>query len=96
MKEYGRHLQKDNLVPKVRSLLNLKSEMQQVVLQFDWVPKNNSKHKLYQKILNLLINLSNEELLKIILYGHEQLPFDSNAKILTAALEYIQASKRFE
>ena len=43
-----------------------------------------------------LINLSNEELLKIILYGHEQLPFDSNAKILTATLEYIQASKRFE
>ena len=37
-----------------------------------------------------LINLSNEELLKIILYGHE------NAKILTATLEYIQASKRFE
>ena len=43
-----------------------------------------------------MINLSNEELLKIILYGHEQLPFDSNAKILTATLEYIQASKRFE
>ena len=43
-----------------------------------------------------IINLSNKELLKIILYGHEQLPFDSNAKILTATLEYIQASKRFE
>ena len=39
-----------------------------------------------------LINLSNEELLKIILYGHEQLSFDSNAKILTAILEYIKAS----
>ena len=36
-----------------------------------------------------LINLSNEELLKIILYGHEQLSLDSNAKILTATLEYI-------
>ena len=36
-----------------------------------------------------LIHLSNEELLKIILCGHEQLSFDST-------LEYIQASKRFE
>ena len=43
-----------------------------------------------------LISLSNEELLKIILYGHEQLPFDSNAKILTATLRYIHVSKRFE
>ena len=43
-----------------------------------------------------LINLSNKELLKIILYGYEQIPFDSNAKILTTTLEYIQASKRFE
>ena len=43
-----------------------------------------------------LISQSNQELLKIILYGHEQLSFDSNAKILTAILEYIQASKRFE
>ena len=43
-----------------------------------------------------LISLSNEELLKVILYGHEQLPFDSNAQILTATLKYIQASKRFE
>ena len=44
-------------------------------------------------LLHGMINLSNEDLLKIILYGHEQLPFDSNAKILTATLEYIQASK---
>ena len=43
-----------------------------------------------------LISLSNEELLKIILYGHEELPFDSNAKILTATLKYIHVSKRFE
>ena len=50
----------------------------------------------YDKSLYDMINLSNEELLKIILYGHEQLPFDSNAKILIATLEYIQASKRFE
>ena len=33
-----------------------------------------------------LINLSKEELLKIILYGHEQLSFDLNTKILTATL----------
>ena len=39
---------------------------------------------------------SNEELLKVILYGHEQLSFDSNEKILRAALEYIHISKRFE
>ncbi len=42
------------------------------------------------------INLSNDELLKRIIYGHEQLPFDSSAKILTATIEYVQASKRFE
>ena len=43
-----------------------------------------------------LINLSNEELLRIILYGHEQLSLDSNAKTLTAALGYVQPSKCFE
>ena len=41
-----------------------------------------------------IIRLSNEELLKVILYGHKQLSFDSNAKILTATLEYIHTSKR--
>ena len=39
-------------------------------------------------LLHGLINLSNEELLRIILYGHEQLSLDSNANILTATLEY--------
>ena len=43
-----------------------------------------------------LLNLSNKELLKVILYGHEQLPFDLNAKTLTATINYIQDSKRFE
>ena len=48
-----------------------------------------------------LINLSNEYLLKIILYGHEpnqnQIePLESKSKILAATLKYIQASKRFE
>ena len=42
------------------------------------------------------INPSNEELLKSILYDNEQSSFDSNAKILTAMLENIQALKRFE
>ena len=42
------------------------------------------------------LNLSNEELLKIILHGHEQLSLDSNAKILTATLEYTQSSKHFK
>ena len=43
-----------------------------------------------------LINLSNEDLLKVICCGHEQLSFDANTKILTATLQCIQASKRFE
>ena len=43
-----------------------------------------------------LIKLSIEELLKIILYDYGQLSRDSNAKILTTTLEYIQASKRSE
>ena len=43
-----------------------------------------------------LINPSNEDLSIIILYGLEHLSSDSNAKILTATLEYIQATKRFE
>ena len=43
-----------------------------------------------------LINLLNEELLKVILYGHEQLSFNSNAKIPSATLKHIKASKRFE
>ena len=42
------------------------------------------------------IRVSNEELLKVILYGHEQLSFNSNAEILRATLEYIHTSKRFE
>ena len=43
-----------------------------------------------------IISPSNEELLKVILYSHEQLSFVSNAKILRATLEYIHTSKRFE
>ena len=43
-----------------------------------------------------LIDLSIEEMLIIIFYDYEQLPYDLNVKILTAALEYIQASKTFE
>ena len=41
-------------------------------------------------------NLSNDELVDILLYGHEILLFEMNAKILIATLEYIQVSKRFE
>ena len=43
-----------------------------------------------------LVNLSNENLLKIILYGHEKLSLDSNAKILEASLKYIHASEWFQ
>ena len=41
-------------------------------------------------------NLSNEVLLQIILYGHEKLPYDSNANILSMTIQYIHDSKRFE
>ena len=41
-------------------------------------------------------NLSNDELVNILLYGHESLSFEMNAKILSATLEYIQVSQRFE
>ena len=41
-------------------------------------------------------NLSNEELLQIILYGHGKLPYDSNAKILSMTIQYIHDSKRFD
>ena len=48
---------------------------------------------LYQ---NSFRNLSKEELLKIILYGHDKLPCDSNAKILSMTIQYIHDSKHFE
>ena len=37
-------------------------------------------------------NLSKDELVNILLYGHESLSFEMNAKILSATLEYIQVS----
>ena len=43
-----------------------------------------------------LANPSNNELVDIILYGHKHLSLTSNASILTATLEYIKATKRFE
>ena len=43
-----------------------------------------------------LINLTNENLLQILLYGHEKLSYDLNTKILEATLKYIQASERFQ
>ena len=43
-----------------------------------------------------LSNPSNKELLQILLYGHEKLPFNSNKNILEATSKYIQASERFE
>ena len=41
-------------------------------------------------------NLSNEGLFQISLYGHDKLPYDSNAKILAMTIQYIHDSKRFE
>ena len=43
-----------------------------------------------------LSNPSNKELLQILLYGHEKLPFNSNTNILEATLKYIQASEQFQ
>ena len=37
-------------------------------------------------------NLSKDELVNILLYGHESLSFEMNAKILSATLEYILVS----
>ena len=43
-----------------------------------------------------LSNPPNKELLQILLYGHEKLPFDSNTNILDARIKFIQASERFQ
>ena len=43
-----------------------------------------------------LTNLTNENLLQILLYGHEKLSFVLNTKILEATLKYIQASEWFQ
>ena len=43
-----------------------------------------------------LSHLSNEVLLKIVLYGDERLPLISNTKILEATLKYIYETESFE
>ena len=43
-----------------------------------------------------MVNLSNDKLIDILLYGHESLSFELNTKILSATLDYIEVSKRFE
>ena len=40
-------------------------------------------------------SLSNEALLKFILYGDERLTIETNKKLLQAALKFINASERF-
>ena len=40
-------------------------------------------------------SLSNEVLLKFILYGDEQLTIDTDKKLLEATLKFIHASERF-
>lgn len=45
---------------------------------------------------NGLSNLSLQEMLKVLLYGHERLSTDANKKILLLTLEYIHASERFQ
>ena len=43
-----------------------------------------------------LLNLTNKEMLIVILYCHKQLPFDLSAKIPTVTLDYIKIPKRFQ
>ena len=43
-----------------------------------------------------LSNPSNNELLQVLLYGHEMLPSHSNGNILEATLNYIQATERLQ
>ena len=43
-----------------------------------------------------LSNLSNKALLKILLYGDERLPLESNTMVLEAAIKYIYATERFD
>ena len=45
---------------------------------------------------NGLSNLSLQEMLKVLLYGHERLSTDANKKILLLTLEYIHVSERFQ
>ena len=40
-------------------------------------------------------SLSNEVLLKFIVYGDERLTIDNNKKLLEATLKFIHASERF-
>ena len=60
-----------------------------------------SRRDLFTCVINVsylygFCNLSNEELLQIILYGQDKLPYDSNAEILAVTIKYIHDSKRFE
>ena len=43
-----------------------------------------------------LPNLTNSRLLRMMLYGDERLPVDSNSEILKATLRYIYLTKRFD
>ena len=62
---------------------------------------NEIRHSLLNSVNAILlphglINLSNGELINILLYGQGNLSLELNAKILSATLDYIQVSKRFE
>ncbi len=58
--------------------------------------RNNLLNRVQAILLsNGLSNLSNEELVSIILYGDIRLPFESNKTIIKATLEFIESSKRF-
>ena len=43
-----------------------------------------------------LSNLSNEVLLKVLLYGDERLPPKSNTMVLVATIKFIYATERFD
>ena len=56
----------------------------------------HSHHLQNQAILSYgLSSLSNEELVSIILYGDERLPFESNKAIIEETLDFIESLKIF-
>ena len=65
-----------------------------------WHAYDEERHDLFNSVNAILrphglTNLINENLLQILLYGHDKLSFDLNSKILEATLKYIQALERF-
>ena len=46
-------------------------------------------------LANDLQNLNDREMVRLLLYGHEKLPFDTNQNILKATIDFIEMTTRF-